>query len=379
MADPRGFMKYPRRAPSGVRSRSGSRTGTRSTPEASAARCCRSSPSRPDAAWTAASRSATRLPPGQPDPGVERPGLARRLGRGDRSSAQDEQLPRVHRPAVPRAVRDGLRRGHQPRPGDDQERRGLEHRQGLGPAQRQAPGPRVADRQDVAVIGLGPAGLAVAQQLTRRAAHRRGLRARRQAGGLLRYGIPKFQDGEGPGRPTCRPDEARGHGVPHRRPRGETLTGAQLRDRYDAVVLAIARPCAVTCRPRAASSAASTRPWTTCPRQPRGARETVEDQIPGHGQGRRHHRRRRHRCRLPGHRDPPGRASVTSLEIMPQPGEDRPENQPWPTYPMLFRVASAHEEGGERVYSVSTQEFLGRRGRQVRRCASSRSRSSTAS
>jgi glutamate synthase (NADPH/NADH) small chain len=52
-------------------------------------------------------------------------------------------------------------------------------------------------------------------------------------------------------------------------------------------------------------------------------------------------------------------ASITQLEIMPRPGEDRPGNQPWPTYPMTFRVSSAHEEGGERVYSVSTQEFLG--------------------
>src|SRR5699024_5500212 len=45
--------------------------------------------------------------------------------------------------------------------------------------------------------------------------------------------------------------------------------------------------------------------------------------------------------------------------IMPQPGADRPEDQPWPTYPMLFRVSSAHEEGGDRVYAVSTQEFVG--------------------
>jgi glutamate synthase (NADPH/NADH) small chain len=50
--------------------------------------------------------------------------------------------------------------------------------------------------------------------------------------------------------------------------------------------------------------------------------------------------------------------SITQLEIMPRPGEDRPANQPWPTYPMTFRVSSAHEEGGDRVYSVSTQEFL---------------------
>jgi glutamate synthase (NADPH/NADH) small chain len=52
-------------------------------------------------------------------------------------------------------------------------------------------------------------------------------------------------------------------------------------------------------------------------------------------------------------------ASVTQLEIMPRPSAGRPENQPWPTHPMIFRVSSAHEEGGERVYAVSTQEFLG--------------------
>jgi glutamate synthase (NADPH/NADH) small chain len=54
-----------------------------------------------------------------------------------------------------------------------------------------------------------------------------------------------------------------------------------------------------------------------------------------------------------------GAASVTQLEIMPRPPGQRPEAQPWPTYPMIYRVSSAHEEGGERVFAVSTQEFLG--------------------
>lgn len=54
-----------------------------------------------------------------------------------------------------------------------------------------------------------------------------------------------------------------------------------------------------------------------------------------------------------------GAASVTQLEIMPQPPEDRPSHEPWPTYPMVMRTASAHEEGGERVYAVSTTQFLG--------------------
>jgi glutamate synthase (NADPH/NADH) small chain len=54
-----------------------------------------------------------------------------------------------------------------------------------------------------------------------------------------------------------------------------------------------------------------------------------------------------------------GAASVTQLEILAEPPADRPAHQPWPTYPMIFRVSSAHEEAGERVYAVSTQEFLG--------------------
>jgi glutamate synthase (NADPH/NADH) small chain len=58
-----------------------------------------------------------------------------------------------------------------------------------------------------------------------------------------------------------------------------------------------------------------------------------------------------------------GAASVTQLEIMPQPPATRSANQPWPTFPILFKMESAHEElaegGGERVYAVSTTEFAG--------------------
>ena len=54
-----------------------------------------------------------------------------------------------------------------------------------------------------------------------------------------------------------------------------------------------------------------------------------------------------------------GAASVTQLEIMPRPPKARAASQPWPTYPMIYRVSSAHEEGGERVYAVSTEEFVG--------------------
>ena len=50
---------------------------------------------------------------------------------------------------------------------------------------------------------------------------------------------------------------------------------------------------------------------------------------------------------------------MTQLEIMPQPPESRPASAPWPTYPMLYRVTSAHEEGGVREYAVSTLRFVG--------------------
>jgi len=47
------------------------------------------------------------------------------------------------------------------------------------------------------------------------------------------------------------------------------------------------------------------------------------------------------------------------LEIMPRPSDERPSSSPWPTYPMIYRVSSAHEEKDNRIFSVSTEEFVG--------------------
>jgi glutamate synthase (NADPH/NADH) small chain len=54
-----------------------------------------------------------------------------------------------------------------------------------------------------------------------------------------------------------------------------------------------------------------------------------------------------------------GAASVTQLEILPRPSDERPNSQPWPTYPMIYRVSSAHEELDNRIFSVSTERFVG--------------------
>jgi glutamate synthase (NADPH/NADH) small chain len=54
-----------------------------------------------------------------------------------------------------------------------------------------------------------------------------------------------------------------------------------------------------------------------------------------------------------------GAVSVHQFELLPRPPDTRAADNPWPTWPSVFRVSSAHEEGGERVYAVSTRRFLG--------------------
>ena len=98
--------------------------------------------------------------------------------------------------------------------------------------------------------------------------------------------------------------------------------------------------------------------------QPPGARASLAPAVrrgDGGGQGRRDHRRRRHRRRLPGHRAlRQGARSVTQLEIMPRPPEERPQGQPWPTYPMIYRVVE-RPRGGRRPALLGQHPGLPRR------------------
>ena len=135
-----------------------------------------------------------RLSAGQPHPGVERPRLPRRVARGDRAAARHEQLPGVHRDAVPGAVRGRLRAGDQQRRGHDQAGRAADRSTTRGSEGWVVPQPAATTTgKKVAVVGSGPAGLAAAQQLTRVGHDVTVFERADRIGGLLRYGIPEFK------------------------------------------------------------------------------------------------------------------------------------------------------------------------------------------
>jgi glutamate synthase (NADPH/NADH) small chain len=225
--------------------------------------------------------------------------------------------------------------------------------------------------QKAAVIGSGPAGLAAAQQLTR-AGHAVTVFERDDApGGLLRYGIPEFKMEKR--HLDRRLDQMRAEGTEFRCgvEGGVDVTADELRAAFDAVVLAggarVPRDLPLPGRgldgiyqameylPPSNRAVAADGP--VAPADPvisaRGRHVVI---IGGGDTGA--------DCLGTAHRQ--GAASVTQLEIMPRPPEARPGRQPWPTYPMIYRVSSAHEEGGDRTYAVSTLEFLGDAGGRVR-------------
>ncbi len=222
--------------------------------------------------------------------------------------------------------------------------------------------PQLAPRQSgktVAVIGSGPAGLAAAQQLAR-AGHTVAVFERAdRIGGLLRYGIPEFKMEKR--HLDRRVAQMQAEGVKFRAgvDVGTDVTGPDLRRRYDAVVVAVGatqwRDLPVPGRELAGVHQA----MEFLP----GANRVLEGDldvapidvagkhvviIGGGDTGA--------DCLGTSHRQ--GAASVTQLEILPHPPQTRPEGQPWPTYPMTYRVTSAHEEGGDRVYSVNTARFI---------------------
>lgn len=236
--------------------------------------------------------------------------------------------------------------------------------------------PRDKTGKRVAVIGSGPAGLACSQQLCR-AGHSVTVYERAErAGGLLRYGIPEFKmekavldrrlaqlraegvvfvcstsigdPGEeiGPGK-ACAPDVA-------------VIPAQEIVDEFDAVVLAggatLSRDLDIPGRslPGVYLALEYLKPSNmeregtlrTTPISAKGRHVVI---IGGGDTGA--------DCLGTAHRQ--GALSVHQLEIMPEPPAERREDNPWPLWPLILRSSSAHEEGGERLFSVTTTEFVG--------------------
>ncbi len=222
--------------------------------------------------------------------------------------------------------------------------------------------PSIRTWKKVAVIGSGPAGLAAADQLNRVGHLVTVFEKSDRIGGLLRYGIPEFKMEKRVLDRRLELMEAEGVVF-----RGNTNVGADvtvegLRSDFDAVLLAAGAgaPRDLPVPGRELLGVHFAMEYLTLQNR-RNQGDSIADGhfITAHG---------KHviiigggdtgaDCLGTAHRQ--GAKSVTQLELLPRPPQERAEDNPWPLWPNVFRVSSAHEEGGERLYSVSTQHFSG--------------------
>jgi glutamate synthase (NADPH/NADH) small chain len=214
------------------------------------------------------------------------------------------------------------------------------------------------------VVGSGPAGLAAAQQLTR-AGHTVAVYERDdKIGGLLRYGIPDFKMEKHHIDRRLEQMQAEGTRFRPGVNIGVDITWEDLRSRYDAVLVATGatEPRDLKVPGRELAGVHFAMEYLTQGNRA-AAGEVVANQINAKGLN----------VIVLGGGDTgadcigtatrQGAISVTTLAIGKQPPTERAANQPWPTMPTLFEVASAHEEFGEREYLASTVEFVGENGK----------------
>jgi glutamate synthase (NADPH) small chain len=220
----------------------------------------------------------------------------------------------------------------------------------------------VATGRSVAVVGSGPAGLAAAQQLAR-AGHAVTVYERDDAaGGLLRYGIPDFKLEKQ--HIDRRLDQLRAEGVVFRTgvEVGRDIPAAQLRAGHDAVLLATGAlagrdmpevPGRMLAGVHLAMDHLVPANRVVAGRAPSTAVDAAGQRVVIIGGG-----DTAADCLGVAHRQ--GAASVTQLDLYPLPPAERDESRdPWPTWPWVLREYPAHEEGGERVYAVAVEEFVG--------------------
>jgi glutamate synthase (NADPH/NADH) small chain len=218
----------------------------------------------------------------------------------------------------------------------------------------------------VAVVGSGPAGMAAAAQLNK-AGHSVTLFERNdRIGGLMRYGVPDFKLEKRFVQRRADLMEAEGVEIRTGVNVGVDITADELREQFDAVVLAIGSTIprdlpvpgreldgvhfAMEYLEQRNRFVAGDPP----PERPISAAGKHVVIIGGGDTGA--------DCLGNSHRERP--ASVTQFELLPEPPPERPDDRtPWPQWPLVLRTSGAHEEGGERRYSVMTTHLTGEDGR----------------
>jgi glutamate synthase (NADPH/NADH) small chain len=222
--------------------------------------------------------------------------------------------------------------------------------------------PKVLTGKKVAIVGSGPAGLAGAQQL-RRAGHEVTVFERDdRIGGLLRYGIPEFKMEKKVLDRRLEQMQAEGVVFKPNAHIGVNVPVDELKKNFDAILLA-----GGACAPRDLPVPGrdlqgvhfAMEYLKQSNRRCAGDKVPAEQEISAKG---------KHVVIIGGGdtgadclgtANRQGAASVHQLEIMPRPPEMRASDNPWPQWPFIYRVASAHEEGVERLYSVSSKRFIG--------------------
>ncbi|HJN45020.1 MAG: glutamate synthase [Acidobacteria bacterium] len=214
----------------------------------------------------------------------------------------------------------------------------------------------------VAIVGSGPAGLAAADQLNR-AGHRVTVFERSdRIGGLLRYGIPAFKMEKRFLDRRLAILEAEGVTFQVNSDVGVTVPADTLRREFDAMLLAggAGQPRDLAVPGRELSGVHSAMEYLVQQNRRCEGDVVADDEfitakdkrvviIGGGDTGA--------DCLGTAHRH--GAQSIHQFELLPRPSDQRDETNPWPEWPNIFRVSTAHEEGGERVYSVSTERFTG--------------------